>query len=49
MKARDFAQIAIFALGVYLYRKECGQFACAIARTLNSRPIDILGRALMAL
>ncbi len=46
MTREDYARLAIFALGVYVFRKECGGFLCAVARSLNSHPLHVFGTAL---
>lgn len=49
MTQKELLTLALFGLGVYVFRKECGSLVCAVARTLNSRPTDIIGKALLRL
>jgi hypothetical protein len=49
MTKDDYLRLIIFGLGVFVFRKECGGVLCAMARSLNSHPMHIVGTALRQL
>jgi len=49
MTKEDYARLLIFGIGVIVFRKECGGLLCAVARSLNSHPLHVVGTALRQL